>query len=362
MFGGRGSDTEFLNDLHHLDLQRAPLILHQLSAAGDPPPPRCGGTLTAVAVSGRPGTEVVVVFGGSQGFNEGFSNSLYILQGDIVQADSISDAASQHMGLCWTEPIVHAFSAEDGVPDVRWGHSAVSWRGKLILFGGARPGPHTFNDTWILDVAVPVGGGVRQLLATWRKLKVHAGVRPPVRAGHTASLVGDVLYVFGGCASQGDDSTRNVCNDLWKLNLSALEPRWEELHVTGTPPTPRVGHAAVVLGDRIVFSGGRGSPTANAIGKYATEGGLATVQGHTFFAGGFAMLDITRGRWMPIQHPKRSVSVQNDDDGNDDEVHEQVWEHRSGHVMVPAARGLLVIGGLGYNGEFLNDVQRVGMF
>jgi len=353
MFGGRGSDTDFFNDLHLLDLKQTPLNMQQLSAAGDPPPPRCGGTLTVVSVSGRPGTEVVVVFGGSQGAFHGFSNSLYILQGD--NSVSISEAVSQHMGLIWTEPVVCAHSAIEGVPDVRWGHRAVSWRGKLVLFGGSNP-QHTFNDTWILDVSAPVSGSMRQLQATWRKLKDRTGVRPPVRAGHTASLVGDFLYVFGG-------SSGNIaCNDLWKLDLSAPELRWEELHATGTPPTPRLGHAAVVLGDRIVISGGRGSPTAGAIGKfmYATDLEHATLAGNTFFAGGFAVLDITGGRWLPIQHPERNVNVQNDDDDGD--VLEWVWEHRSGHVMVPAEHGLLIIGGLGYNGEFLNDVQRVGMF
>jgi len=39
-----------------------------------------------------------------------------------------------------------------------------------------------------------------------------------------------------------------------------------------------------------------------------------------------------------------------------------VWEHRTGHVMVPAKDGLLVIGGLAYNGEFQNDVQHIKVF
>ena len=37
-------------------------------------------------------------------------------------------------------------------------------------------------------------------------------------------------------------------------------------------------------------------------------------------------------------------------------------EHRTGHVMVPAKDGLLVIGGLAYNGEFQNDVQHIRVF
>ena len=246
------------------------------------------------------------------------------------------------------------------MPDARSGHSAVSWRGELVLFGGS-DAQHRFNDTWIMAVSVPAGGSARQLLATWRKLKVRADVRPPGRVGHTGSLVGDSLYVFGGLAPPN-----NVYDNIWKLDLSAPEPRWEELHVTGTPPAPRVCHAAVVLGDQIVVVGGRGSHIAGASGEYATGHGLATMGELGFFAGGLVVLDTTRGRWLPIQHPWRWLpqhSTSSDhvqiDNGDDDDVQERVWEHRSGHVMVPAERGLLVIGGQGYNGEFLNDVLRV---
>lgn len=416
VFGGQGSGADFFNDLHLLDLCDAPLRLQQLAAAGDPPFPRCSGTLTAVSVLGLPGTEVVALFGGSQGFFEGFSNSLCILRGD--DSVSVGEAASQHKGLTWEEPIVEAACERDGVPDARWGHSAVSWRGKLILFGGSNT-QHCFNDTWILDVShkKPERGEARaRLVATWRRLRTAGDARPPSRAGQTVSLVGDSLYVFGGC------HISDVFNDLWTLDLSEPEPTWRELHVSGRPPAPRVGHAAVVLGDRIVFSGGRGSPTAGTSGTFATaDQGLATMQGLTFFEGGFAMLDVSRRRWMPIQHPVRgakdarrraSSDAAGDDaaakDAGGDVVMEeadehvlaealaetepafggagdnftstvhvefavpptaagggrggQVWEHRTGHVMVPAKDGLLVIGGLAYNGEFQNDVQHIKVF
>jgi hypothetical protein len=76
------------------------------------------------------------------------------------------------------------------------------------------------------------------------------------------------------------------------------------------------------------------------------------------------MLDTTRERWLPIRQLKHSVHAQNGDgDGDGDgKAQKRVWEHRLGHVMVPALPGLLVIGGEGYNGEVLNDVLHVGMF
>jgi hypothetical protein len=234
-------------------------------------------------------------------------------------------------------------------------------------------------------------------VATWSRVNICESARPPSRAGQTVSLVGDSLYVFGGC------HISDVFNDLWTLDLSRPAPAWRELVVSGTPPAPRVGHAAVVLGDRIVFSGGRGSPSAGSSGTFATaDQGLATMQGLTFFEGGFAMLDVSRRAWMPIQHPIRGgggieptaaaprdvVGVDVDLEMADAEpaahagdaelssspasgvggvgggapAEGGVWEHRTGHVMVPAKDGLLVIGGLAYNGEFQNDVQHIKVF
>ena len=43
----------------------------------------------------------------------------------------------------------------------------------------------------------------------WRKLALGADMRPPSRAGQTVSLVGNSLYVFGGC------HISDVFNDLW---------------------------------------------------------------------------------------------------------------------------------------------------
>ena len=172
---------------------------------------------------------MVALFGGSQGFFEGFSNSLCILRGD--DDVSIGEAACQHKGLTWEEPRVKAANPRDGVPDARWGHSAVAWRGKLVLFGGSNT-QHCFNDTWVLDISdEPERGEERsRLVATWTKLELGDDVRPPSRAGQTVSLVGESLFVFGGC------HISDVFNDLWTLDLSQPKPKWRELRVSGTPP------------------------------------------------------------------------------------------------------------------------------
>ena len=355
-FGGQGHGSDFYNDLHVLDLDAKELRLKQLYAKSsqEPPFPRCSGTLTSMAVTGMPNSEVVALFGGSQGFFEGFSNSLLILCADdgVLR---VSDAATDGGGLTWHEPIIRAnpLNPEGRIPAARWGHSAVALNGKLILFGGSNT-THCFNDTWLLELVLEEG----RLVAVWTLLlDGERSAAPPPRAGQTACLVKSCLYIFGGC------HVSEVFNDVWKLDLTAPGGflRWEEFKCQGTPPSPRVGHAAVVLGDRIILSGGRGSATRGAIGKYATDkDSLASMQGLTFFQSGFAMLDTSSRKWLPIQH---AVMEDTDGDTNSCDRVTHVREHRTGHAMMPARNGcLLLIGGLGYDGVFQNDLSLVSMF
>lgn len=356
-FGGQGSGSDFYNDLHLLDLDQPELRLKQLYArsANEPPFPRCSGTLTAMAVNGVKNSEVVALFGGSQGFFEGFSNSLRILCADGNDGLRVSDAAVNGTGLIWRQPVVRANPNNPGhaVPAARWGHSAVALDGKLILFGGSNT-THCFNDTWSMELIVEND----KLVATWTLLldgdKLPA---PPARAGQTASLVGTSLFIFGGC------HISEVFNDVWKLDLrpASGELRWERIVASGTPPAPRVGHAAVVLGDRIILCGGRGSARVDSRGKYSSDDdGLASMQGLTFFQSGFAMLDTTARRWLPFQYP---TMEETDGDMMCCDRITHVREHRTGHVMMPARNGcLLLIGGLGYDGIFQNDLSLVSLF
>jgi len=65
------------------------------------------------------------------------------------------------------------------MPSARTGHSGVSWRGKLVIFGGqlgfddpAGRG-RTLNDTWIMDVSDP--GGAVQVVSTKNRIESAPG-------------------------------------------------------------------------------------------------------------------------------------------------------------------------------------------
>ena len=63
----------------------------------------------------------------------------------------------------------------------------------MISFGGT-DGQYHYNDTWAFDV------NTRQ----WTELKC-IGFIPSPREGHAATLVGDVVYIFGGRGVDGND-------------------------------------------------------------------------------------------------------------------------------------------------------------
>lgn len=57
---------------------------------------------------------------------------------------------------------------------------------------------------------------------------------PGQRGGHSATVVGNTMYLFGG------NTLNDSFNDLWKLNLEACVTRgvaeWEEVAPEGKEP------------------------------------------------------------------------------------------------------------------------------
>lgn len=87
------------------------------------------------------------------------------------------------------------------------------------------------------------------------------------RAGLSAAVLGDHIYVFGG--SQNDDSSiigaggpaRLYYNDVWR---SSDGVEWEQM-TDAAPWEPRAGAAAVVSGDRLFLLGGEDGFTCTPI-------------------------------------------------------------------------------------------------
>ena len=248
-------------------------------------------------------------------------------------------------------------------PSARWGHAAACLPSSphLIIFGGSST-TGCFSDVWAARLTVSASGKWRaewevvlpepaELCGDGRPLAgVYASMdgvemarslgrapaSPQPRAGHTmVSLGDDRLIVCGGNTGSA------AFNDLWCLHVrpmagGVLAARWELLQTRGKVPSPRVGHAAVRVGSRMVVLGGRSMPSLVA-GDYASVTGR--------FASTMHVLDLDKLDWsMP--------TLLNED-------HSSAEEKRTGHALACCEGGLLVIGGLSESGHFCNDMLRL---
>ena len=125
-------------------------------------------------------------------------------------------------------------------PPARTNHIAITHTDKLYIFGGTN-GVDWFNDIWRFD----------PLTRVWTMLKC-SGFVPQPREGHSASLVGDVIYIFGGRDVDGND-----LGDLSAFKISTS--RWFTFQNMGPGPSPRSGHALCTVGKRIYVVGGEGA-------------------------------------------------------------------------------------------------------
>ncbi|KAA8536732.1 hypothetical protein F0562_029210 [Nyssa sinensis] len=124
-------------------------------------------------------------------------------------------------------------------PGPRDSHSAVLVEHRMIVFGGTN-GSKKVNDLHILDLRT----------REWTRPDFK-GVPPSPRESHTATLLGDEKMVIFGGSGEGE---ANYLNDLHVLDLKTM--RWTSPEVKGNIPVPRDSHTAVVVGNKLFVYGG----------------------------------------------------------------------------------------------------------
>lgn len=128
------------------------------------------------------------------------------------------------------------------------GHAAVQWNGNVVSIGG-----HTkVKDASELPVHL-----LDTQTGTWSRLSPtvageDAGGAPPhPRGSHSATVIGNKAYVFGG-----EGLKRKLIDELWTLDLSTME--WDKPLTTGPIPSARSAHTACSFRNRyiVIFGGG----------------------------------------------------------------------------------------------------------
>ena len=135
-----------------------------------------------------------------------------------------------------------------GGPTPRGGHSASVVGNLLVVFGGTFSGEGG-AFTYCGDTwALDTDAAPM----AWTRPALAGGARaraPAARYGHAAAAVGATVYVFGGRGERGA-----VFNDLWALDCEKWE--WRQLPSSTAPPSPRFAASLAAVGGRLVAFGG----------------------------------------------------------------------------------------------------------
>lgn len=135
------------------------------------------------------------------------------------------------------------------VPSPRFGHTMVTIENKVYLFGGVNyassgqllndysPGGQLFNDLWVWADEEK----------DWLVIPQHS--QPPARHSHAAVELNGRMYVLFG-----QDGSGNFFEDLWSYD--PVNNTWDEITPAGPSPTARAGHSAVVIDNAIYVLGG----------------------------------------------------------------------------------------------------------
>eukprot|EP00899_Mesostigma_viride_P021436 jgi/Mesvir1/29294/Mv01557-RA.2 len=172
------------------------------------------------------------------------------------------------LSLRWAHPKDSAaIRVREGAtqPKPVWGASATPWGDSRILYyGGSDEDNAVVPQMFCLDTGKDTW--------TWEPLPAesgHHGAPPEGRAWHTATLVNDLLLVFGGeknaappaqgGADDDDDGTARVfLNDIAVYDtIGRVWLPMDRSSTSGVPPCPRSGHSVTSLpkGGLLVFGG-----------------------------------------------------------------------------------------------------------
>lgn len=126
------------------------------------------------------------------------------------------------------------------VPFQRYGHTAVAHNDKIYIWGGR-------NDESLCNVLYCFDPKT----LSWSRPPV-TGAIPGARDGHSACVIDNCMYIFGGFVEEINEFS---C-DVHALNFDTME--WRYIQTFGVPPSFRDFHTAEHIHGRMYIFGGRG--------------------------------------------------------------------------------------------------------
>ncbi|CAD7934980.1 unnamed protein product [Amoebophrya sp. A120] len=252
---------------------------------GSNPCARGGHTATLVSSIAGSGPKLVI-FGGQ--FN---NDGVYTNLNDVYVLD-----VDQNL---WTTPAVKGTP-----PEARYGHSASLVGSRVVYFGGRGDNATHFRDLHALDVAA----------MTWYQGPSSGGA-PAARMGHSSTLHGTNLLIFGGVSGP------KFFSGLHVLDLTSMA--WRTQETTGPAPSARMGHTATLMDTNLVIHGGFHLPAAQQIEKTEAIGDMVKA----CYMNDFRVLNLQTYEWSRLR------------------THGSPMAPRFGHTLVLSSNDLIGFGG-----------------
>ncbi|XP_043079550.1 F-box only protein 42 isoform X1 [Puntigrus tetrazona] len=147
----------------------------------------------------------------------------------------------------WIRPL-----ASGSYPSPKAGATLVMFRDLLVLFGGwTRPSPYPLHQPERFFDEIHTYSPSKNW---WNCIVTTHG--PPPMAGHSSSVIGSTMVVFGGSLG-----ARQMSNEVWVLDLEQWS--WSKPAVSGPSPHPRGGQSQIVIdSETLLILGGCGGPNA----------------------------------------------------------------------------------------------------
>lgn len=128
----------------------------------------------------------------------------------------------------------------NNTPKGREGHSMSAYKNLLIIYGGCESGGEE-NDPFEDVWVVDID------TRTWSK-PITAGRKPEAREGHAAGVIRNYMLIYGGSGQE------NLLANIFSFNLTTFE--WKELEQQGAVMGPRESMGSTVVGDNMYIFGG----------------------------------------------------------------------------------------------------------
>ncbi|XP_021446912.2 multiple epidermal growth factor-like domains protein 8 isoform X1 [Oncorhynchus mykiss] len=160
---------------------------------------------------------------GSAGVYLSSTGAMYLFGGfDLNQA--LGDLVKYNFSLNQWENRSYGHS-----PAARHSHTAVEWKGNMVIFGGELATGALASDVWMY----------RPIQDDWQQLGQSHSPGAPRVANHAAAVVDNYLYIFGGRTEEDMFSS-----SLYRFGLRGSGV-WEAVQPTGGKPPATAGHSMV---------------------------------------------------------------------------------------------------------------------